>query len=70
MKKEIRKNLGYSLVIPVLSGTGWIMFILIYFFLWSTNFSFYQTLSITFVTFTMMLTCSVFSILWARKLKK
>jgi hypothetical protein len=48
MKDDVMKGIKHSLIVIVLITVGWIMFISIYSFLWSTSFTFYQNIVITF----------------------
>ena len=48
MKDDVMKGLKRSLVVVILVIIGWIVFISIHSFFWSTSFSFYQNLVITF----------------------
>ena len=48
MKDDVTKGLKSSMMALIIVIVGWIVFISIHSFLWSTSFTFYQNLVITF----------------------
>jgi len=48
MREGLMKGIKRSLTVLILVGIGWIVFVSVYAFLWSTNYTFYQNLVVTF----------------------